>query len=148
MFVRYSPRTFQNPMALMDDVRRTMDLFFGELDRGSPFRGFETIWPRFDVETKEDGITVRAELPGVAPDQLNVSIDGAELLIETKAEEKAPEGYRMQKKERPTARWRRAMTLPYEVDAEAVKAKLEHGLLELWLPKHERAKPRQIPING
>ena len=148
MFVRYTPRSFQNPTALMDDVRRTMDLFFGDLDRAATFRGFEATWPRFEVEDQDQGIMIRAELPGVAPEQLAVSLDGTELTLESKPEVKLPDGYAVRQRERPHARWKRTMTLPYEVDAEQVKAKLEHGLLELWLPKHERAKPRQIPVNG
>jgi HSP20 family protein len=140
MLVRYSPRTFQPSLSLMDDMRRTFGLLFDDLD------GSWAGAPRFDTTTKEDGLELRAEVPGLAPDLLSVTVDAGNLVIETKVEAAIPEGYRVHRQERTPSQWKRTFALPYEVDADQVKAKLEHGILELWLPKAARIKPRQITI--
>jgi HSP20 family protein len=75
-------------------------------------------------------------------------IDGDQLIVEAKSESRAPEGYQILRQERTSARWKQALTLPYEVDADKVTAKLEHGILDLWLPKAERIKPKQIAVSG
>jgi HSP20 family protein len=146
MLVRYTPRGFIPTLSLMDDMRRTFGMFFDGADPS-----LDGAWagaPRFESTAKDDGLTLKAEVPGLEPEELDVSIDGDHLVVEAKSKSRAPEGYQTLRQERTVARWKQTLSLPYEVDADKVTAKLEDGILDLWLPKAERIKPKQIAVTG
>jgi HSP20 family protein len=102
-----------------------------------------------DVYTTDDSLVVEAALPGVKPENVNVSVLGdAFTLSATTDERRSSEeaGYHVQEVRRGT--FTRTVTLPSGVKADAAKATFENGLLRLTIPKAEQAKPRQIPISG
>jgi HSP20 family protein len=102
-----------------------------------------------DVYSTDDALVVEAALPGVKPENVDISVLGDTLtLTATTDEQRASEegGYHVQEVRR--GRFSRTVTLPSSVKADAASATFENGLLRLSIPKAEQAKPRQIPISG
>jgi HSP20 family protein len=99
------------------------------------------------VETDEDFV-LRADLPGLSGDDVNIELDDNVLTIkgERKAEhEERKEGY--YRVERASGAFQRSLTLPDGVNPDAVKASFDRGVLEVRVPKPEERKPRKVAIN-
>lgn len=105
-----------------------------------------TLIPPVDVFEDENGLTLYADLPGVAPDQVDVSVDRNTLTIEGKAAIETPEGMEALYAEVRSPHYRRSFTLSSELEAEKIEAKLKDGVLQLYVPKRESAKPRKIQV--
>ncbi len=101
-----------------------------------------------DVAETENEFVVRASLPGLAPDDVQITAHGDTLTIrgELKAEAEKP-GETWHLRERRTGAFQRTVALPAAIDADRAHAAFEHGVLTLTLPKAETAKPKQIRIN-
>lgn len=103
--------------------------------------------PAIDVYETDDSLTIEAELPGLDPKDIDVSIEEGVLTLrgERKLEKEVKEEnyYRV---ERAYGAFQRAVRLPAEVDAEKVKANYDNGVLKVKVPKVEPAKPQSIPI--
>ena len=100
-----------------------------------------------DVVETDNDLVVKATVPGLKPEDLDVTITGDTLTIkgEIKAQEKDEKAtYLMQ--ERRVGALQRAITLPVEVQADKAKAEFEHGVLTLSLPKAEAIKPKSIKV--
>ncbi|MBK7874429.1 MAG: Hsp20/alpha crystallin family protein [Planctomycetes bacterium] len=103
--------------------------------------------PRLDVVDAGSEFRVLLEVPGVSEQDIELSIDGSTLVVKgEKRVEPRGENDRPIHGERTFGAFQRALELPCEVDASAVEAKLEHGLLVIRLPKSEKAKPRRIEV--
>jgi len=89
-----------------------------------------------------------AELPGVPPESVDVSIEGSTVILsgERKIEYSVGDGTAIHRRERQSGVFRRAFELPTEIDVDAAKATHRNGVLTLNLPKSPAAKPRQITI--
>jgi HSP20 family protein len=99
------------------------------------------------VETENDFV-LKADLPGLAENDVNIEVEDNVLTIsgERKSErEDRKEGY--YRVERSFGSFRRSLTLPEGVDAESVKASFERGVLEVHVPKPEERKPRKVAIS-
>ncbi len=108
-----------------------------------------TAGPELNVWEDEHAVYAEADLPGIDPAQLEVTVTGGNQLT-VQGERTAPkfEGASWLRQERPFGKFVRAVTLPTLVDADKVEAKYEAGVLRLTLPKHEAAKPRKITVTG
>lgn len=102
--------------------------------------------PRVDVLEDESGITLLADLPGVARDALELRVEGDTLTIEGEIAPLAPEQLEPVYAEVRVPRYRRAFTLSRELDAERIDAQLKDGVLNLRIPKQEHAQPRRIQV--
>jgi len=102
-----------------------------------------------DVCETENEFVVKAALPGVKPDDVQITVHGDTLTIrgESKAEEDR-KGEHWHLRERRFGAFQRSVSLATPVNADGAQAHYEHGVLTLTLPKSESAKPRQIRING
>jgi len=138
------------PETMMGDLRREMDrLFEGFLGepRSMPAIFGEHFTPAFDVSETENEIIVKAELPGVDPKVVDVSLAGNVLTIKgEKKEERESHNENMHRLERTFGSFARSFTLPCDVQADKIQATYEHGVLDLRLPKSESSKPRKIQI--
>jgi HSP20 family protein len=118
-----------------------------ELDRlfESPLRAWA---PVLDVREDADSFVIRAELPGLKREDIEVSLQDGALVIsgERKVEEKQ-EGVEIHRQERFYGKFQRALTLPELVAADKVKAQYKDGILTVTLPKTEEAKPKQIDVS-
>ena len=102
--------------------------------------------PPVDVFEDESGITLLADLPGVARDRLGVRIDGENLVLEATASTVQPENMELIYGEAQYPSYRRQFTLSRELDASRIEASLKDGVLKLAIPKMEEAKPRRIDV--
>jgi HSP20 family protein len=117
-----------------------------ELDRlfESPLTGWA---PALDVYEDKDNVLVKAELPGLKREDIDVSLqDGALVISGERKIEKVEEGVEVHRQERFYGKFQRALTLPEPVAADKVKADYKDGILTITLPKTEEAKPRKIDV--
>jgi HSP20 family protein len=138
--------------ALFSDVDRLFDDFFGRrwlrpFGWEGPRAEFSTLAPSVDVIDREDEVLVRAEVPGFKKEDIDISVSGTMLTIkgDMKAEKKEEKGdyYRC---EITRGAFSRTLALPAGVDESKAKAAMKDGVLELTLPKLEKARRRHITI--
>ena len=103
---------------------------------------------RVEVTENDGGYLVHAEMPGVKKEDIQLTIDGAQVTLsaETKREKDAKEGERVLHSERVYGKVSRSFTLPQEIDDATAQAKFTDGVLELTLPKKAAAQRKQISI--
>ena len=102
-----------------------------------------------DVCETEDAFVVKASLPGIKPEDVQISVHGDTLTIrgESQAEEEK-KGEHWHLRERRFGSFQRSLALAVPVDSDRANAHYEHGVLTLTLPKSESVKPRQIKVGG
>ncbi|HZM34341.1 MAG TPA: Hsp20/alpha crystallin family protein [Burkholderiales bacterium] len=127
------------------------DLFKGFFVRPVAYEGRgEAVAPRLkvDVAEKNGAYVVTAEIPGVKKDDIQVTIDGAQVTLaaEVKREKEVSQDERVLHTERVFGKATRSFTLPQEVDEAKAEAKYRDGVLELTLPKKAAASRKQISI--
>ena len=136
---------FANPFHDFDRIRREMfrflDSYPGSTD--SPSAG---VFPAINVTQDRENYFVRAELPGVKADQLEITAVERTLRIAGKRAAPEQAGVSYHRKERVDGEFNRSVTLPGDFDSERIDARFVHGVLTVKLPKPERAKPRQISV--
>ena len=141
--IRWRSRDAINPFVeLQDEVNRLFDL------SSARSGAVEALWaPSLDVFEEKESLVVKADLPGMKEDEVDISIQGDMLVLrgERKHESEAKEKgfYRC---ERVYGTFQRAVALPYPVDQSKAKATYENGVLEIRLPKAEEAKQKKIRI--
>jgi HSP20 family protein len=104
--------------------------------------------PALDISEGKDAYLVTVELPGVKLDDLEITLEGGLLTIRGERQftsESSEEQYH--RVERSSGAFRRSITLPAHVMADAVEASMEDGVLRILVPKAEEAKPRRIQVN-
>ena len=104
--------------------------------------------PRLDLTENDKGYLIEADLPGVAKNDLKVSVDGQRITIEAEVrkETERKEGDTVLHTERVIRKYSRSFELPSEVDDANAVAKLENGVLSLVLPKKQAAQSRLLTI--
>jgi HSP20 family protein len=126
------------------------DFFKGFFVRPVSYNGRDEVLPRMkvDVAEKNGAYVVAAELPGVKKEDIQVTIDGAEVTLtaEVKREKEASQDERVLHTERVYGKASRSFTLPQEVDEAKAEAKFRDGVLELTLPKKAAAARKQVTI--
>ena len=105
--------------------------------------------PSLDVAETEGSYNVSIDLPGVAKDDVKITIDGrrVDVSAQTQREDTKKEGERVIYRERSSQSFARSFTLPEEVDQDASQAKLDNGVLSLALAKKRAAAARHLTIN-
>ena len=135
------------------DMERMMDDFFGRRtrpwwpERWFRTEGMEINVPVVDLFEEKDDIVVKAELPGLDKDNLEVNLTDHTLTIKgekKKEEEMKEENY--YRSERSHGSFLRTLELPKDVHADKVKARFKNGILEVRLPKTEAAKRKEIKV--
>lgn len=136
-----------DPFREMAALRNTVDRLFDESMQSADWEGRSIGALALDVAENEDGYIVKASLPGVNPDDIEVTLTDNTLTVrgEIKADTDIDEkNYRL--RERRSGTFMRSVTLPVPVDSEKVEAVNEHGVLTLRLPKAEAVKPKKIAV--
>jgi HSP20 family protein len=126
------------------DLSRTFDRLFD-----SAFGAEPTLRsPSLDVAETEGGYRVFIDMPGVAKDDVKITIDGRRVSVsaQTQRETAKNDGERIIYRERSAANFSRSFTLPEEVDQDASQAKLDSGVLSLTLAKKRAAATRHLTI--
>ena len=140
--IRYQPFT---------ELRRAMDTLFD--DRFfAPYRLFALDMPEMapiDMYHTDSDVVVKAALPGVKPEDVDISITDGTLTIkgETKTEEKEEQKDYLHREHRYSA-FHRSVALPGRLDTDKAEASFENGILTLTIPKSEEVKPKQIKVTA
>ncbi|MDE2119108.1 MAG: Hsp20/alpha crystallin family protein [Betaproteobacteria bacterium] len=109
-------------------------------------RGLQPQVPDVDVFEDADGITLRADMPGVPREQLQVQVDADTLTLRGELRVELPPGMAPFYAELRNGAWERSFTLSRELDTQAIQATMKDGVLELRIPKAEHAKPRRVQV--
>ncbi len=138
MMNEYSPL-----MRLQSEMNR---LFNGFLEDTPGTRPFSKAFPGVNLWEEGDKAFVEAELPGLTMNDIEVLVTGNEVTIngERKTSEQPQASWH--RRERTAGRFSRTLTLPWEIDADKVQAKLQDGVLSLTLPKCEACKPKKVKV--
>lgn len=138
------------PFSELDRIRQEMDrLTQGMMNRGLQRPRSAGVFPLVNLTEDKDGFYLRAELPGVKPDSLDISatsnsitVSGSRQILEE------GEGTRYHRREREGGRFSRVVTLPDHVVPEQIDANCSNGVLTITIPKAEKSKPRQISVKA
>ncbi|WP_333655495.1 Hsp20/alpha crystallin family protein [Dissulfurispira sp.] len=143
-----------SPLKELEEMRKDMDRLFGEFfspitrrRRGWLKPEMGVIVPNIDMYDRKNEIVVKAELPGVAKEDIDLTITKDSLTLKGEArkeEEIKEEDYYAA--EISYGSFTRTIALPAEVDSEKAKASFKNGVLEIVLPKREEARPKEIKI--
>jgi HSP20 family protein len=147
---RFGSREFASTFDNLDELRREMNRLLFDFERGLPDTDAATavLWPRATLEDTGAALVFRAEVPGLADKDIELTVDENTLRLKGERTDKVPEGYSVHRKERSAYRFSRSFALPAKVDAENVQAALKHGVLTVTLPKAKEAQPRQINVKS
>lgn len=140
---RFEP--FRGDVSLQDQFNR----FFNEAFGRASEEGSLTTWaPSVDIYETEHELVVKADLPDIRPEELDIRVENNILTIrgERKFEKKENEKNYL-RVERSYGSFARSFSLASTVKTEAIKADYKNGVLTLTIPKREEAKPKQIKVN-
>lgn len=139
-----------DPWSLADLVQRDFDRFsgsrYGRRDLDTPVSDWA---PAVDIVEEKDRFVLRADVPGVAPDDIDISMEEGILTIagERQTEKhEAAEG--MKRFERVSGKFYRRFTLPETANADDISARCANGILEVSIPKQPEVQPRRITVEA
>jgi HSP20 family protein len=148
MVTRWSP--FNEALSLRDAMNQ---LFETSFVRPSYFAAGTSGWQGFpmNIYEREDNLIVEALLPGISPEDVQVSVDQGMLTIGATRHSWQPEEGKEQKQswylhEIVPGQFKRSLSLPFPVDADQAQATYVNGVLTLTLPKSEAARPKRIQV--
>ena len=140
---RFEP--FRGATTLQDQINRLLNEAF---DRTSDEANLTTWAPAVDIYETEHELVVKADIPEIKPEELDIRVENNILTIrgERKFEKEVNENNYL-RVERSYGSFSRSFSLANTVNAEAIKADYKNGVLTLSIPKREEAKPKQIKVN-
>ena len=131
-------------LALQRELSNRFDRPFG-LDLGPSGRG---VYPAINVFTDREGYVLRMEVPGVAPEDLEIETQSRTLRVSGKRDIKPPGEGSFHRRERAVGEFSRSLQLPADLDTARAEASCKHGMLTIRIPKNEEAKPHQITVKA
>lgn len=139
---RFEP--FSGPALFQEQLNRLFNQAFNSAEEGSV-----TTWaPAVDIHETEHELVVKADLPDVKPEDLDIRVENNVLTIRGERKfDKAVEQQNYLRVERAYGSFSRSFALANTVNTEAIKAEYKNGVLTLHVPKREEAKPKQIKVN-
>ena len=138
---------FRSPFGELERMRQQMERLFEDVM--APHQRTQAgVFPLTNLTEDKDNYYIRAELPGVSGDELNIQITANNLAISGERKIAAEEGVKYHRREREAGTFSRMIGLPGEVDTNKVDANMENGILTVVVPKAEIAKPKQITVSS
>jgi HSP20 family protein len=139
----------QNFAAFQSQMNQLFDRFFRGGNGEEATWGVSTWIPPVDLYETDEAFVLKAELPGLITDEIQIEVHDRTLTLqgERKPEAGMTEAH-YQQRERAYGSFQRVFALPTTVNAEKVQASFTNGVLELRLPKHEMAKPKRIAVES
>ena len=135
----------RSPWDELHRMRQELDQMFDDSPQQRVSAG---VFPLINLTEDKDNYYVRAELPGVKGEELDIQVTGKNLAISGKRKIAAEEdSAKYHRREREAGTFSRMIGLPGEVDTDKVDAKLENGILSIVVSKAEIAKPKQISVS-
>ena len=140
-----------NPLRELEEMSDQLNRFFSRQDtRRSNGKEIMTVadWtPSVDITETEEEFHIKAELPEVKKEDVQVTLDNGVLTLQgERKEEREEKGRKVHRIERSYGRFVRSFALPDLVDTAKVKAEFKDGILHLYLPKSEKARPKAIEV--
>ncbi len=137
-----------DPFREIMSIRNTMDRLFDSVLSGSTSTWQPTVWDlALDVAENDDEYVVKASIPGINPDDLEITYSNNTLTIKGEVkEDKELEQAHYHLRERRYGSFARSVTLPAGIEADKIEATYEAGVLKLRLPKAEEVRPKKIAI--
>lgn len=139
----------RSPFEQLDQIRRQMDRLYGDIGRGAQQGGVAGVFPLINLSEDKDKYYIRAELPGIKADELEIQAIPNQLSIsgERKIASEA-ETVKYHRREREAGKFSRVIGLPTDIDTDKVEAELANGVLTVSVPKAAASKPKQISIKS
>jgi HSP20 family protein len=142
---------FAHTLRTLDRLQRSMDRILVDWTEPAaahdPHRARGS-WPATNVFETKESFLVRADVPGVAENDVSVSVEEEMLVLRGERKADVPVGYRVHLRERAPIAFTRKLPLPARIDASGVTARLENGVLTITLPKAKDSLPRQIAVKA
>jgi len=136
-------------LELLNEVDRLHDEVNRLFTRGNPRQMTTGDAPALNVWAGDNELRVTAELPGIDPSQIDVSVQGDQLTLRGSIPEKQlKEGERWVRQERVAYAFVRSFRLPFRVESDKIDAQYVNGILTLTLPRAESEKPKRIQIKA
>jgi len=130
-------------LRLQDEMNRLFEDFTQEMPLARPY---SQSYPALNLWQDGDCAYIEAELPGLTMNDVEVLVMGNEVTIHGQRKIEEPANASWHRRERSQGQFSRTMTLPWEVEADKVEARLHDGVLTVKLPKCESCKPRKINV--
>ena len=139
------------PAREINTIQQEVNRLFGTLldGQGGDVSGGRRWIPAMDLVEEGDHYVLRADVPGVSQDDVQIEVDGGVLTVsgERRSEhEQRTDGY--YRIERASGRFSRSLTLPDGIDPDGIEAGYEDGVLEVRIPKPEQSKPRRVQVKA
>jgi len=147
-FIDFPKLETRNSFEELERMKLHFDRLFGNLSERQVKKAGSGVFPALNVTEDKNNYFVRAELPGVNVEDLDIQATVNTLSVSGKR--KIPvenENAKYHRREREAGKFSRMINLPDAVNADAIEARLVNGLLTVKIPKSDMAKPRQIKIN-
>ncbi|MHC1712112.1 MAG: Hsp20/alpha crystallin family protein [Solidesulfovibrio sp.] len=111
-------------------------------------RRLPRVKPATDIIEKEDGFYIFVDMPGVGKKDLIIDLNDEELKVTGKADYELPEGQKLGHVEFGGGEYFRSFTISHIVNKDNIRATLKDGVLEIYLPRHDKVHPRKIEIQA
>ena len=145
---RYNPWQ-QQGSTLQDERKQVFDRFFGDTDTDSSSVVTSQWTPRVDIKEEAGRFVILADIPGVDPKDIDISMDKGILTIKgERRTEKTEETERFSRVERSHGLFHRRFALPDSANPDNITASGRNGVLEISIPKRPETTPRRIQVNG
>lgn len=139
-------KTIHNPINFIDHLSTEMNRLF-DLDQNTVMDGVTNWRPAVDIIGNDDSYILRADLPGVPADAVEIEVDAGVLTVKGDRPEVREENEQtFQRYERSSGKFSRRFTLPDAVDVDKISAKTIDGVLEIVIPKQPKVAPKKIKI--
>jgi HSP20 family protein len=129
----------------LDRMKRYLDQLFRQADQSRVTKGVG-VFPLVNLTETQEAYFLRAELPGVSAENLDIQTMGRNITISGERRIESEREAKYHRRERESGRFSRAVALPGEINRDKIEATLKNGVLELKVPKSEAAKPKKIDI--
>jgi HSP20 family protein len=137
------PTVWHEMNRLQSEMGRLFATYYPERVHQAP------AYPALNVWTNDEGLNVTAEVPGVSPDDIEISVVGDTLTLKgTRQPEELDENVRYHRQERGYGDFTRSLQLPFQVDVDKVEATFHNGVLMVAMPRAEEDMPRKITVKS
>jgi HSP20 family protein len=146
---RFSFRSGFDPFRGLMELQQELDRFVGKpswgFDVGLSGRG---VFPLVNVFADKEGVVVRAEVPGVEPGAIDISVEGRTLTISGERRRGEEENGSFHRRERSYGKFARSIALPDGLDRDRASAECKNGVLTVRIPKAEAARPKVLKVQA
>lgn len=137
-------KRFADSVPEIIDLQREINRLFSNVGQTAALD-----YPAINVWEKDNSLVVTTELPGMDPENINISVTGSTLTISGISKmDPIKEGETYLRQERESGNFQRNFQLPFQVDSKAVEAKYERGILRITLPRLQEDLPKKIKISS